>query len=79
MRSVDLRDAREDVLVGERGVFAVRGIARGECLGVYGGRLMTPATHYTCTGDAFVLSASSDGAHADGCARAEQEAGDGDG
>ncbi|KHK49862.1 type III effector protein [Ralstonia sp. A12] len=54
----DLRDAREQALVGERGVFAVREIAAGECVGVYGGRLMTPATYYTCIDDAFVLSAS---------------------
>ncbi|WP_426400599.1 type III effector protein [Ralstonia sp. R-29] len=61
MRFEDLRDAREHALVGERGVFAVRDIAAGECLGVYGGRLMTPATYYTCTEDSFVLSTTADG------------------
>lgn len=57
----DLRDAREQALVGERGVFAVREIAAGECVGVYGGRLMTPATYYTCIDDAFVMSTTADG------------------
>ena len=61
VRPEDLRDAREHALVGERGVFAVRDIAAGECLGVYGGRLMTPATYYTCIEDAFVLSTTADG------------------
>ncbi|AXW64108.1 type III effector protein (plasmid) [Ralstonia solanacearum] len=61
MTPADLCDPREGALVGERGVFATRGIARGECLGVYGGRLMTPATYYTCLDDAFVLSTTADG------------------
>lgn len=61
MRPDDLRDAREHALVGERGVFAARDIAAGECVGVYGGRLMTPATYYTCIEDAFVLSTTADG------------------
>lgn len=61
MCTEDLRDAREHALVGERGMFAVRDIAAGECVGVYGGRLMTPATYYTCTEDAFVLSTTADG------------------
>ncbi|AEG71845.1 type III effector protein (plasmid) [Ralstonia solanacearum Po82] len=61
MTPADLRDPREGALVGERGVFAARRIEAGECLGVYGGRLMTPATHYTCLDDAYVLSTSADG------------------
>lgn len=55
----DLRDPREHVLVGERGAFAARRIRRGECVGVYGGRLMSAAMFFTCTDDSFVISASS--------------------
>ncbi|MEQ6350582.1 type III effector protein [Ralstonia pseudosolanacearum] len=61
MMAADLRDPRESALVGERGVFAARRIERGECLGIYGGRLMTPATYYTCLDDAFVLSTTAEG------------------
>ncbi|WP_261797095.1 type III effector protein [Ralstonia sp. TCR112] len=61
LQRADLRDPREEALIGERGVFAVRDIAVGECLGVYGGRLMTPATYYTCLDDSFVLSTSAGG------------------
>ena len=61
MCTEDLRDAREHALVGERGVFAVRDIAAGECVGVYGGRLLTPATYFTCIEDAFVLSTTANG------------------
>jgi hypothetical protein len=57
----DLRDMREEALIGERGVFAARDISVGECLGVYGGRLLTPATYYTCLDDSFVLSTSTGG------------------
>ena len=57
----DLRDMHEEALIGERGVFAARDIAVGECLGVYGGRLLTPATYYTCLDDSFVLSTSAGG------------------
>lgn len=61
MQRADLRDAREEALIGERGVFAARDVAVGECLGVYGGRLLTPATYYTCLDDSFVLSTSAGG------------------
>ncbi|MGN8088418.1 type III effector protein [Ralstonia sp. 22086] len=61
MQRADLRDAREEALIGERGVFAVRDIDVGECLGVYGGRLLTPATYYTCLDDSFVLSTTAGG------------------
>lgn len=55
----DLRDAREHVLIGERGVFAARAIRAGECLGVYGGRLMSAAMFFSCVEESFVLSANS--------------------
>jgi hypothetical protein len=55
----DLRDAREHALIGERGAFAVRAIRAGECLGVYGGRLMSAAMFFSCVEESFVLSANS--------------------
>ncbi|CAB3725807.1 SET domain-containing protein [Paraburkholderia rhynchosiae] len=55
----DLRDPREHVLVGERGAFAARRIRRGECIGVYGGRLMSAAMFFTCVDESFVISANS--------------------
>lgn len=57
----DLPSPHEQPLIGQRGVFAARRIRAGECLGVYGGRLMTPALFFTCVDDSFVLSAASDG------------------
>ncbi|MFM0358849.1 type III effector protein [Paraburkholderia nemoris] len=58
----DLRDAREHTLIGERGAFAARAIRAGECLGVYGGRLMSAAMFFSCVEESFVLSANSDNA-----------------
>jgi len=55
----DLRDPRERVLVGQLGVFARRALRGGECLGVYGGQLLTPAMYFTCADDAYILSAVS--------------------
>ena len=55
----DLRDPRERVLVGQLGVFARRALRSGECLGVYGGQLLTPAMYFTCADDAYILSAVS--------------------
>lgn len=55
----DLRDPREHVLVGERGAFAARRIHRGECVGVYGGRLMSAAMFFTCVDESFVICANS--------------------
>ena len=55
----DLPDPREHVLVGQLGVFAARALRSGECLGVYGGQLLTPALYFTCADDAFILSAVS--------------------
>jgi hypothetical protein len=55
----DLRDAREHTLIGERGAFAARTIRSGECLRVYGGRLMSAATFFSCVEESFVLSANS--------------------
>ena len=55
----DLADPRERVLVGQLGVFAKRDLRYGECLGVYGGQLLTPAMYFACADDAFILSAVS--------------------
>lgn len=55
----DLCNPREHVLIGERGAFAARPIRRGECVGVYGGRLMSAAMFFTCADESFVISASS--------------------
>ncbi|KVA41111.1 hypothetical protein WI61_16720 [Burkholderia cepacia] len=55
----DLRDPREHVLIGQRGAFAARLIRRGECIGVYGGRLMTAAMFFSCIEESFVISANS--------------------
>jgi hypothetical protein len=55
----DLTDPRERVLVGQLGVFARRALRSGECLGVYGGQLLTPAMYFTCADDAYILSAVS--------------------
>jgi hypothetical protein len=55
----DLPDPREHVLAGQLGVFAARALRSGECLGVYGGQLLTPAMYFTCADDAFILSAVS--------------------
>jgi hypothetical protein len=57
----DLADPRERVLVGQLGVFAARDLRSGECLGVYGGQLLTPAMYFACADDAFILSAVSGG------------------
>jgi hypothetical protein len=57
----DLHDPRERVLVGQLGVFARRALRSGECLGVYGGQLLTPAMYFACADDSFILSAVSDG------------------
>jgi hypothetical protein len=56
----DLSDPREQVLVGQLGVFAARDLRDGECLGVYGGKLMSPAGYFACIDDSFILSAVSD-------------------
>jgi hypothetical protein len=61
MLPTDLCDPREHALVGERGVFAVRDLEAGACLGVYGGRLMNAATYYACIDPTFVLSTTVDG------------------
>jgi hypothetical protein len=55
----DLLDPRERVLAGQLGVFAARDLRSGECLGVYGGQLLTPAMYFACADDAFILSAVS--------------------
>lgn len=55
----DLPDPREQALVGQWGAFAARRLRAGECLGVYGGRLMRPAEYFACVDDSFVLSAAS--------------------
>jgi hypothetical protein len=55
----DLLDPRERVLVGQLGVFAARALRSGDCLGVYGGQLLTPATYFACADDSFILSAMS--------------------
>jgi len=57
--NADLTDPRERVLVGQLGVFARRALRSGECLGVYGGQLLTPAMYFTCADDAYILSAVS--------------------
>lgn len=57
--AADLTDPRERVLVGQLGVFAARPLRYGECLGVYGGQLLTPAMYFACADDAFILSAVS--------------------
>jgi hypothetical protein len=57
--AADLPDPRERVLVGQLGVFAARALRCGECLGVYGGQVLTPAMYFACADDAFVLSAVS--------------------
>ncbi|WP_197339198.1 hypothetical protein [Ralstonia solanacearum] len=62
MQPADLKHSGEQALVGQRGVFAARTIQPGECLGVYGGRLMTPAIFSACLDDSFVLNCS---AHAE--------------
>ena len=56
--AADLRDEREYDLIGQRGVFAARRIQAGECLGVYGGRLMSAAMFFCCVDDTFVLDAA---------------------
>ncbi|MDD7787910.1 SET domain-containing protein [Ralstonia pseudosolanacearum] len=58
MQSADLKHPGERDLIGQRGVFATREIQPGECLGIYGGRLMTPAIASMCLDDSFVLSCS---------------------
>jgi hypothetical protein len=57
----DLLDPRERVLAGQLGVFARRALRSGECLGVYGGQLLTPAMYFACADDSFILSAVSGG------------------
>ena len=57
--AADLADPRERVLVGQLGVFAARNLRYGECLGVYGGQLLTPSMYFACADDAFILSAVS--------------------
>lgn len=57
--AADLPDPRERVLVGQVGVFAARALRYGECLGVYGGQVLTPAMYFACADDAFILSAVS--------------------
>ncbi|WP_442783031.1 hypothetical protein [Collimonas fungivorans] len=56
VESSDLQDPRESSLVGERGVFAIRPLQKGECVGVYGGRLMTPAMYFMLRSDSFAIS-----------------------
>ncbi len=53
--AADLSDPRERVLAGQLGVFAARDLRSGECLGVYGGQLLTPAMYFTCSNDSFIL------------------------
>ncbi|SFC95468.1 SET domain-containing protein [Collimonas sp. OK412] len=55
----DLQDPRESSLLGERGVFTVRPVQKGECVGVYGGRLMTPAMYFMLRSDSFAISSIS--------------------
>ncbi|MEO6921897.1 MAG: hypothetical protein ABI171_23165 [Collimonas sp.] len=59
IESSDLQDPRESSLVGERGVFTIRQVQKGECVGVYGGRLMTPAMYFMLRSDSFAISSVS--------------------
>lgn len=54
----DLRSAAEHTLIGQRGLFARKGLPAGTCVGLYGGQVMDPLDIFLLQDDRYLIGAS---------------------